>query len=155
MKPRLASAERRQSIVHAAIPLFARKGFSGTTTREIAEAAGVSEALVFKYFASKTALYEAIFTACDRAHQGYERLLTLPPGAPALVAIVQTLLDDFTSVDHQDDRNCAHARLFLRSLLEDGEFARAGLSALEDGVLALFEASYEAARRAGDLSADA
>ena len=36
---RLDSDERRQAIVDAAVPLFARKGFGGTTTRELAEAA--------------------------------------------------------------------------------------------------------------------
>ena len=47
---RLDSDERRQAIVEAAVPLFARKGFSGATTRELAEAAGVSEALLYRHF---------------------------------------------------------------------------------------------------------
>jgi len=40
--------------------LFAKKGFNGTTTKEIAQAAGISEALVFKHFPTKRALYAAI-----------------------------------------------------------------------------------------------
>ena len=40
--------------------LFAKKGFRGTTTREIARHLGISEALMFKYFPSKKALYRAI-----------------------------------------------------------------------------------------------
>ena len=55
---RLDGGERRKGIVEAALPLFARKGFARTTTREIAEAAQVSEALLFKHFATKVALYE-------------------------------------------------------------------------------------------------
>ena len=43
-----------------AIDLFARKGFAGTTTREIAKAAGVTEAIIFRHFATKEALYNAI-----------------------------------------------------------------------------------------------
>ena len=43
---RLDSEARRRRIVDAALPLFARKGFAGTTTKEIAEAAEVSEALL-------------------------------------------------------------------------------------------------------------
>jgi AcrR family transcriptional regulator len=43
-----------------AASLFAAKGFSGTTTKDIAKTAGVSEALVFKYFPTKRALYAAI-----------------------------------------------------------------------------------------------
>ena len=57
---RLDSDERRQAIVDAAVPLFARKGFSGATTRELAEAAGVSEALLYRHFPSKQLLYSEI-----------------------------------------------------------------------------------------------
>lgn len=57
---RTSSRERQASLIAAAASLFARKGFNGTTTREIAKAAGVSEALVFKHFPTKQALYAAI-----------------------------------------------------------------------------------------------
>src|SRR3990170_3350064 len=63
MKERLSGEERRQQIVEAAIDLFSRKGFRGTTTREIAEAAGISEAMIFKHFATKQELYSAIIEA--------------------------------------------------------------------------------------------
>ena len=43
--------------------LFARRGFKGTTTRDLARAAGVSEALIFKFFPDKNALYTAIVEA--------------------------------------------------------------------------------------------
>ena len=52
--------ERREQILAAAISLFAKHGFSGTTTKEIAKAAGVSEAMVFRHFVNKDALYAAI-----------------------------------------------------------------------------------------------
>lgn len=57
---RITSHERQASLIAAAASLFAAKGFNGTTTKEIAKAAGVSEALVFKYFPTKRALYAAI-----------------------------------------------------------------------------------------------
>ncbi|MGH7427197.1 MAG: helix-turn-helix domain-containing protein, partial [Candidatus Methylomirabilaceae bacterium] len=57
---RSAGQERQASIIVAAASLFAAKGFNGTTTREIARTAGISEALVFKYFPTKRALYAAI-----------------------------------------------------------------------------------------------
>lgn len=63
MKERLSAEERRQQIVEAAIELFSRKGFRGTRTREIAEAAGISEAMIFKHFATKRDLYSAIIEA--------------------------------------------------------------------------------------------
>jgi AcrR family transcriptional regulator len=58
--PRGSGQERHASIIAAAAALFAANGFKGTTTREIARTAGISEALVFKYFPTKRALYAAI-----------------------------------------------------------------------------------------------
>ena len=57
---RRSSQERQASLIQAAASLFAKKGFNGTTTKEIAKAAGISEALVFKHFPTKRALYAAI-----------------------------------------------------------------------------------------------
>lgn len=51
---------RREQILETAVDLFSKHGFSGTTTKKIAEAAGVSEAMVFRHFASKDELYGAI-----------------------------------------------------------------------------------------------
>ncbi|HEX2055283.1 MAG TPA: helix-turn-helix domain-containing protein, partial [Nitrospiraceae bacterium] len=55
-----SSRTRQASLIAAATSLFAARGFRGTTTKEIANAAGVSEALLFKYFPTKRALYAAI-----------------------------------------------------------------------------------------------
>ena len=58
--PRISRPERQASISAAAARLFAAKGFNGTTTREISKTAGISEALLFKYFPTKRVLYAAI-----------------------------------------------------------------------------------------------
>ena len=60
MGGRLKGEERRRVIIEAALTLFSQKGFRGTTTKEIAQAAGCSEATLFKHFATKDALYSAI-----------------------------------------------------------------------------------------------
>lgn len=57
---RSPSRDRQATLIASAAALFAAKGFKGTTTKEIARAAGISEALVFKYFPTKRALYAAI-----------------------------------------------------------------------------------------------
>lgn len=57
---RMKGDERRDQILATAINLFSRNGFRGTTTKEIARAAGVSEAMVFRHFETKEALYGAI-----------------------------------------------------------------------------------------------
>ena len=63
---RMAGGERRQQILKVAMRLFSQRGFRGTTTKEIAAVAGVSEAMVFRHFATKEELYSAIldFKAC-------------------------------------------------------------------------------------------
>ena len=57
---RMSSEERRLQLIRVAISLFSQKGFSGTTTKEIARVAGVTEAIVFRHFPTKDALYSAI-----------------------------------------------------------------------------------------------
>jgi AcrR family transcriptional regulator len=60
MKKRMSAEGRREQILEGAWSLFAQKGFRGTTTREIARRLDISEALMFKYFPTKAALYRAI-----------------------------------------------------------------------------------------------
>jgi AcrR family transcriptional regulator len=52
--------ERRRQILEAAAALFAEHGFAGTTTRQIADAVGTSETIVFRVFPTKDSLYAAI-----------------------------------------------------------------------------------------------
>ena len=56
----MAGEERRSQLLTIAVTLFSERGFRGTTTKEIAQAAGVSEAMVFRHFATKEELYAAI-----------------------------------------------------------------------------------------------
>ncbi|HCC58029.1 MAG TPA: hypothetical protein DEQ47_12390 [Solibacterales bacterium] len=60
---RMHSEDRRRQILDVAVDLFAKKGFAGTTTKEIAAAAGVNEAIIFRHFATKEQLYIAILDA--------------------------------------------------------------------------------------------
>lgn len=57
---RMTGDKRREQILHTAVALFSQRGFKGTTTKEIARAAGVSEAMVFRHFSTKSELYDAI-----------------------------------------------------------------------------------------------
>ena len=57
---RLPADQRREQILQTAVNLFSQRGFKGTTTKEIAKAAGVSEAIIFRHFATKDELYGAI-----------------------------------------------------------------------------------------------
>lgn len=155
MRIRLAPNERRQQIVEAAMPLFARKGFSGTTTKEIAETAKVSEGLLFKYFASKTALYDAIINHCrDEAPDRFTALENLPPSTATLAETVHHLVFYFATMKERTSSEQSRQRLFMQSLLEDGEFARVGMNAFTDAILPQMARSLEAARLAGDTCAE-
>jgi AcrR family transcriptional regulator len=57
---RLEPEARREQIVDAAVCYFAEVGFGGTT-RDLARRAGVTQALLYRYFASKAELSEAVF----------------------------------------------------------------------------------------------
>src|SRR5690242_10880146 len=57
---RMPGEDRRRQLLQVAVDRFARNGFSGTKTKDIAAAAGVSEAILFRHFASKEDLYHAI-----------------------------------------------------------------------------------------------
>ena len=63
MKPQLTSSiplDTRGRIMQAASDLFANKGYAGTTTRAIAETAGVNEVTLFRHFGSKENLAREI-----------------------------------------------------------------------------------------------
>src|SRR5258707_5978167 len=57
---RMAGEESRLQLVLVAMRLFSQRGFRGTTTKEIAAAAGVAEAMVFRHLCTKEELYSAI-----------------------------------------------------------------------------------------------
>ncbi len=67
-KKRMAAEDRRAQIVDVALRLFSEKGFSGTRTREIADGAGISEALIFRHFESKEQLYNEALRETLKGH---------------------------------------------------------------------------------------
>lgn len=60
---RMQGTDRRQQLIETALDVFSRKGFDGATTKEIAAAAGVTEAVIFRHFPTKQALYSAVVQA--------------------------------------------------------------------------------------------
>jgi AcrR family transcriptional regulator len=149
---RLDSDERRKAIVTAALPLFARKGFAGTTTKELAEAAGISEALLFRHFPSKKQLYGEILRLGCEGDPALERLATLEPSTATLVHMTHFMVRYFllgAGVDRAELDT--RLRLLLHSFLEDGEYAGELFEKIFERVHPLFAASIEAAAAAGDL----
>jgi len=150
---RLDSDERRHAIVDAAVPLFARKGFAGTTTRELAEAAGISEALLFRHFPSKQLLYREILQQLGcQGDPALEQLASLPASTAALVGMVRFMVRrcvpgsdiDRTELDPR-------LRLVLHSCLEDGDYVRELSEWVLARIVPFFAAFLDAAIAAGDV----
>ena len=152
---RLDSEARRQRIVDAALPLFARKGFAGTTTKEIAEAAEVSEALLFKHFPTKAALYGAIQDfGCRIKEEALERIKLLEPSTAGLVLMAYMMVHHIVRGDADDQLNGdTRHRLIANSLLADGDYARLVYETIFAQVFPKFGACLAAAEAAGDLVA--
>ena len=74
MALRLSARDRRQQILEVASGIFARKGYDGATTREIAEEAGVNEALLFRHFPTKDNLYWTMLEELCRISSRRERM---------------------------------------------------------------------------------
>jgi len=101
MQRRVSGEERRRQIIEAAATLFSRHGFSGTTTREVAKAVGISEATVFKHFTTKEELYAAIIEAKAQIQQV---LGVVAPLAEARddVALLRTLATEMIARTQSD-----------------------------------------------------
>lgn len=124
---KLSSEERRESIIRAVRRVFAERGFHGTTTKALADAAGVSEALLFKHFPNKEALYSAMqaFCSAERDPEKLERIKALRPSTSSLALIVHLMVARIVRRECGDDEQAAlHHQLMFRSMMEDGEFAR-------------------------------
>lgn len=68
--PQPAETDTRTRILQAAQRLFAKKGYNGTTTKDLAQAAGVAEGTLFRHFANKKAILVELAT------QGWVDILT-------------------------------------------------------------------------------
>jgi AcrR family transcriptional regulator len=87
--PRMAAAERRRHLVETAIGLFTEGSYRGTTTAEIARAAGVSEPILYRHFASKRDLYlAALEHVWEKTRVAWERKLDEAPDACAAVEAI-------------------------------------------------------------------
>ena len=90
-RPTLRERQRqagRALVAEAALPLFLARGYAGTTTKAIAESAGVSEGTVFNYFGAKSAvLLEALrqlVPSPDEVERARQTVDALPDGAAVI-----------------------------------------------------------------------
>jgi AcrR family transcriptional regulator len=90
---RISGDERRESILQLTSRAFAERGYDGVRTAELAESAGVSEALIYQHFRTKAELYR---TAVDRsADMLEERLMQAAAPGPPLEERLERGIDAF------------------------------------------------------------
>lgn len=114
---------RREQLIGVAVDLFSRKGFSGTTTKEIAAAAGVTEALIFRHFPTKDALYDAILRWRVEQSEEVHWLDLLMPFADARddEGLIRSVISNVL-LFHSE--NVDFLRLMFFAVLEDHELAQ-------------------------------
>jgi TetR/AcrR family transcriptional regulator len=115
---RLTSPDRRLQLLDAALDAFSREGFEGATTKEIAAAAGVTEAIIFRHFASKQALYQAVLDNCHGSAKAQEFIHSIR-----------------ACMQRKDDRGFFHyiVSAIVRSFREDARMERVLLFAALHG----------------------
>jgi AcrR family transcriptional regulator len=119
----------------------------------VAAAAAISEALLFKHFPSKAALYAEILAEECEADPALAHLLGLEPSTAALVELIQSMARHFLGIaDGPDLEEAQRLRLMVTSHLDDGEFARLLYAKVEKLIGPMFAASLQAAVAAGDAS---
>lgn len=149
-KTRLTAKLRKDSIAQSALPLFARKGLHGVTTIELAESCGVSEALIFRHFPTKAALFnEMLQRYADFIEPVSLRVDSNPASTETLVRLVFNFVNGI--VIKESTKGYQIMRLFYRSFVDDGEFAAQFLRSKRlRAIRASFAASLIEARRCGE-----
>ncbi|MEV8212266.1 helix-turn-helix domain-containing protein [Leifsonia sp. NPDC077715] len=90
-----AKADRRAALLDAAAGLFAERGFNGVSIEDLGAAAGVSGPAVYRHFASKQAVLEALLVGVsERLLAGGQEVSENAPGAEsALLALIGFHID--------------------------------------------------------------
>jgi TetR/AcrR family transcriptional regulator len=121
-QPRMSGEDRRHQLIEVAIDLFSPKGFGGTTTKEIAASAGVTEAIIFRHFATKSIFYKAILDyKCNVSgkDEWLSEVQTLMDASDD-EGLFRFLLSKIVGMHRKDPR---FARLLLHASLEGHELA--------------------------------
>jgi TetR/AcrR family transcriptional regulator len=119
--------ERRRQILDAAAELFARGGFAGTTTRQIAAAVGTTETVLFRHFPTKESLYAAILedrvpaASVDHFLAHLRSLAARHDDQALFRAVAEAILESFR-------RDTVYHRLMMYASLEGHDLARIGRS---------------------------
>ena len=121
-RTRLSSSDRREQLLAHAIELFSQRGFSGTRTKDIAAACGVSEGILFRHFSTKEDLYNAILESHADEAGSREWMLEMKQWAAQRddARLIHGLV---THIIHSFREDAAFHRLMLYAWLEGHSLA--------------------------------
>ncbi len=133
--------------------MFAAVGFEGSRLQQIAAAAGVSEALIYRHFPSKTALYRAVLRALvEEQNRAFDEVEDLKPSAAGLVQMLRQVFE--LSLRGAGAPNAEALRVLFASLAGDGGHARLAFRRAMRHARPAMEKALAAARASGEVSGE-
>lgn len=136
---------RREQVLRVAEALFARAGYRGVGLREIAAQVGIRAPSLFKHFASKHALYNAVLLSIfARLNEVATRLVGESPFAARLEQFIDGYIDLVAGDPHV-------VPLLFRELMERSEVMDADTRRAAAEIYRRFDAFLGAGQRAGEF----
>jgi len=153
-RTRIPGNERRTQIVTAARRVFSRHGYDGAKTLQIAREAKISEALVYRHFPSKLALYRAVLRQVflDQDERWREQGIH-GEGSHGLAAAIHTFIAASATDAADPARHDTH-RMTLASLAGDGSYASLIYRRSQRRNATTMDKAYASARAEGGLSGE-
>lgn len=153
-RTRIPGAERRSQIVSAARRVFSQYGYDGAKTLQIAREAKISEALVYRHFPSKLALYRAVLRQVflEQDERWREQGIHAE-GSLGLAEAIHTFIAASVADAGDPERYDTH-RMTLASLAGDGSYASLIYRRSQRRNAASMDAAYASARAEGGLTGE-
>lgn len=150
---KMAGEDRRAEIAMSARRKFAQKGFHGTSMRDIARSAKVSEALIYRHFPSKEALYEEAYFYIDPQVDSLCKYFEKQePSTLTLVKMVYSLTHMILSeMPGRGEEQRVFERLLAYSLLENPAFAESVFRKYDKELTPIWLKCIKAAAENGDM----
>jgi TetR/AcrR family fatty acid metabolism transcriptional regulator len=141
--------DKRERILHAAVKVFARKGYFAARVSEIAQRAGVADGTIYLYFESKEDILVRLFdeTMAEHAVEMRRVVKTLPTAGARLLALAERHLEVL-------GRNRDLAVVFQVELRQSIQFMKRFTAGWLKGYFALVGEVIEQGQREGELRAD-
>ena len=138
---RRSSAAVREDLLEAAAYLFARRGYAGASTKEIAQLAGTYETSLYTHFGSKAGIFSAaVIEPFTEFVESFRATLARRQGAPEEVLIEAFVDDLYDSLESHHD-----AVMAFVLVMREPDAAEA-LSGVQDSLMDMFDVLHAAGR---------